>query len=125
EVEGVTDLLQRGFDDIEAGVLDPGGEIVPIDAETITHRVDGHEVDIVEVGAGLNLIEAGQGPDGDLVDRGEPGRREVVEALRTVESEVEGERGGEGEHVIDVVFGDRIDGGGGSLLSHDDHPIAS
>ena len=95
EVEGVADGLQGRLDDVEARMLEPGLEVVAINTQTVTHRIDGHEVDVVEFGGLLNLGELGQCLDSEIVGGSQASGGEVIEAFGTLDAEIEGEGGGE------------------------------
>ena len=123
QIEGVADVLQREFDDVEVRMVEPGLVVVPVHAEAVAHRFERDPVDVVEVGIRFDLVESAQGLHGQLMAFREPGRGVVVEALRALEPEEQGEGRGEGEGGINVLFGDGIDGRRGSLLSHDHQPI--
>ncbi len=93
--------------------------VVTGDAEALAHRIEGDPVDVVEVGARLYLVEAARRLDIEVVERGEAGGGEVVEALASFESEVEGEGGERARERSTKSSATASTAGRGSLFGHD------
>ena len=50
-------------------MLEPGVEGVPVDAEAIAHRIDGDEIDLIELGSRRGFVQARERVHGEIVER--------------------------------------------------------